>query len=162
MAGGIPIMPGSGGIPIIGGGGGIPIIPGGGGIPIMPIIPGGGIPIIPGGGGIPIIPGGGDIPIIPGGGGIPIIPIPGGGGIPIPGGPGGPGGPPTPVFVCPGPDANKVCGRFMAVTLRRVWFAASILSAGVPCLSPFASFLYAYSTETARLHRNWEGYTKSG
>ena len=134
-------MPGSGGIPIIGGGG-IPIIPGGGGIPIMPIIPGGGIPIIPGGGGIPI--------------------IPGGGGIPIPGGPGGPGGPPTPVFVCPGPDANKVCGRFMAVTLRRVWFAASILSAGVPCLSPFASFLYAYSTETARLHRNWEGYTKSG
>jgi hypothetical protein len=150
MAGGIPIMPGSGGIPIIGGGG-IPIIPGGGGIPIMPIIPGGGIPIIPGGGGIPIIPGGGGIPIIPGGGGIP-----------IPGGPGGPGGPPTPVFVCPGPDANKVCGRFMAVTLRRVWFAASILSAGVPCLSPFASFLYAYSTETARLHRNWEGYTKSG
>ena len=146
-------MPGSGGIPIIGGGG-IPIIPGGGGIPIMPIIPGGGIPIIPGGGGIPIIPGGGGIPIIPGGGGIPIIPIPGG--------PGGPGGPPTPVFVCPGPDANKVCGRFMAVTLRRVWFAASILSAGVPCLSPFASFLYAYSTETARLHRNWEGYTKSG
>ena len=143
-------MPGSGGIPIIGGGG-IPIIPGGGGIPIMPIIPGGGIPIIPGGGGIPIIPGGGGIPIIPGGGGIP-----------IPGGPGGPGGPPTPVFVCPGPDANKVCGRFMAVTLRRVWFAASILSAGVPCLSPFASFLYAYSTETARLHRNWEGYTKSG
>ena len=144
-------MPGGGGIPIIGGGGGIPIIPGGGGIPIMPIIPGGGIPIIPGGGGIPIIPGGGGIPIIPGGGGIP-----------IPGGPGGPGGPPTPVFVCPGPDANKVCGRFMAVTLRRVWFAASILSAGVPCLSPFASFLYAYSTETARLHRNWEGYTKSG
>ena len=101
-----------------------------------------------------IIGGGGGIPPSPMAGGIPIIPIPGG--------PGGPGGPPTPVFVCPGPDANKVCGRFMAVTLRRVWFAASILSAGVPCLSPFASFLYAYSTETARLHRNWEGYTKSG
>lgn len=45
-----------------------------------------------------------------------------------------------------------VCGR-CAVDFFSM-FAANILSAGVPCLSPRVSFLYANVTEMGRLHRN--------
>ncbi len=44
-----------------------------------------------------------------------------------------------------GPDANSVCGRFAAAALERCCSASS-RSAGVPCRSPFVSFLYAYDT----------------
>jgi hypothetical protein len=47
-----------------------------------------------------------------------------------------------------------VCGLLCAVADLRSTFAASMRSAGVPCRSPLVSFLNAYITLTARLHRN--------
>ena len=68
------------------------------------------------------------------------------------------GGPPAPPGIaaatCPGPAANMVCGLLCAVADLRSTFAASMRSAGVPCRSPLVSFLNAYITLTARLHRN--------
>ena len=61
----------------------------------------------------------------------------GGGGAPIAGG---------------GAVANMVWGRCLEAAGL---LAASSLSAGVPCLSPLVSFLYAYDTVMARLHRYW-------
>ena len=103
---------------------------------------------MPGGAGAPIMPGG--APIMPGG----ATPTSGGGGIPMPAGgiPGGIPGGPAPGGAPAGPAANMVCGLCVVVFFSM--FAASNRSAGVPCLSPFVSFLYAYVTEIGRLHKN--------
>ena len=46
-----------------------------------------------------------------------------------------------------------MCGRFSSLIDR--FRCARSLSAGVPCLSPLESFLYAYITLTGLLDKNW-------
>lgn len=102
--------------------------------------------------------GGGGIGVaVGGGGGKPIEPIvigKGGGIGGMPGRPGIMGGIPGiggGNGSRPGVSENIWFGRSFG---KRGFCAANMRSAAVPCLSPLASFLKAYETEIARLHKN--------